>query len=291
MKIWALVSNVDDLVEQHGFRLFDNHPVKEWYDILLMDYADIEIVSGEKLAICYRGEQAELPDAFWPMLTNTDAYCLEHMLLEAGCKSILDLNEVAVARSKVATYQRLAANGIRVPKTIVFFNHPDKKKILERISFPFVVKPDNGYGGTGVTLIEDEAAFDRYLAELQFGIVYMAQEYIGSSKGKDVRMIYCMGEYMGAVMRQASDPEEFRSNLHVGGNAVAYQPDEETKALCKRIAGLFDLPILGIDLLFGEEGTFVVTEVNSSPGLDAVSNNKVASQVVGRFLEREGRGK
>ena len=85
---------------------------------------DIEIVSGEKLAICYRGEQAELPDAFWPMLTNTDAYCLEHMLLEAGCKSILDLNEVAVARSKVATYQRLAANGIRVPKTIVFFNHP-----------------------------------------------------------------------------------------------------------------------------------------------------------------------
>ena len=36
-------------------------------------------------------------------------------------------------------------NGIRVPDTMVFFAHPNKQKIFEHFSFPFVVKPNSGF--------------------------------------------------------------------------------------------------------------------------------------------------
>lgn len=290
MRIWALISNVDDIVGQYGFRIFDDMSLHPWYEVLLVDYADLTISTEDGFSVWSRGKKLELPDAFWPMLTNTDAFCLEHMLIEAGCKSILNLEEVAVARSKLRTYQRLAANGIRVPRTVAFFTHPDRELITSSFKYPFVVKPDNGYGGAGVALIEDEAALDEYLSHLDPGVVYIAQEYISSSRGRDLRVIYFQDEFLYAVQRQASDPEEFRSNAHVGGSITPFEPDEHTKDLCARIAGLFDLPLLGIDLLFGD-GEFVVTEVNAYPGMtDDAFKKKVAEGVISDFTRRTQEG-
>ena len=131
LKVWGLTANVDDMIEKYGFKLFDKDRDKRQYDMLLVDYSSIDICNGKELKVYCNGQEIELADAFWPMLTNTDSYCMEHLLDEAGCKSIVNLNELAVARSKIATYQRLAMNGVRVPETMVFFNHPDKKTFTD----------------------------------------------------------------------------------------------------------------------------------------------------------------
>ena len=281
MKVWGLLSNVDDILQAHGDAVLrqDNGV----FETVLIDYIDVEIGDGRALKVSYKGEVMPLPDAFWPMLSNTDSFALENLLLGAGVKSVLNLAEVAVARSKIATYQRLVANGIRVPASVVFFNHPHKAAVLQKMRYPFVVKPDSGFGGEGVQLIRSEAEFDAYAETLQYGVAYVAQEYIAASRGKDVRVVLLNGEYLYSSMRSATDPKEFRSNVHVGGELLDYKIDEKELALCQKIAGLFDLPLIGLDLLLGE-GELVIAEVNAFPGLFPENMAKVAKAVLERFL-------
>jgi RimK family alpha-L-glutamate ligase len=285
MKIWALLSNIDDVLEAYGEQVMPKD--NSVFEMLIIDYLNIKIENGADIKISYRGEQVDLPDAFWPMLSNTDSFVLENLLLSAGVPSIINMDEVAVARSKIATYQRLAANGVRVPKSSVFFNRPDKAAILKETSFPFVAKPDSGFGGEGVRLIHDEAEFDEYIANLSYGTAYVAQEYIASSRGKDVRVVMLDGEYLYSSMRSATDRNEFRSNVHVGGELLEYTVDDETLKLCKEIAGLFDLPLIGLDLLIGD-GEFVIAEINAFPGLFRENMAKAAKVVLGKYLAKRG---
>ena len=264
MKIWCLLANIDDLLAVAGERLLYS-PHEELINIPI-DYIDLSVGTNRELKVYYKGEEIELPDMFWPAISNTDSFVVENLLINAGVKCALNLDEVGVARSKIATYNRLAQNGIRVPKTLVFFTHPDKNVILEQMSYPFVMKPDNGYGGEGVSLINNEAELDAYLANQVQGVAYMAQEYISTSFGKDIRVVMVNGEPYYSAMRNSNNPNEFRSNVHQGGEIKEFPIDDATKEYCKKIASLFDLPLLGLDLLIGD-GEYVVVEVNGFPGM------------------------
>ena len=105
---------------------------------------------GKGLRIIQGGKEKPLPYAFWQMIGHSYANELENMLLDAGVKSVVNLDEIRTVSSKIATYQRLLINGIRVPDTMVFFSHPNKQMIFDHFSFPFVVKPNSGFGGAGV---------------------------------------------------------------------------------------------------------------------------------------------
>lgn len=281
MKIWCLVSNVDDYIEKFGEKFIN----KKWdgFDLIFIDYSSIEIGTGERPAFFCMGKKLELPDAFWLWTGNTDARVIEHLLISCGIKSISNLEEQNVVRSKVATYNRMAAAGLRVPRTLVFFNHADRDMIKEKFSFPFVIKPDNGFGGEGVALIHNDEELESYLADLKYGVAYMAQEYISTSRGRDVRVVMLNGECFHCYIRQAGDPDEFRSNIHTGGSRVAYELDDETKEMCRKAAALFDLKVIGLDLMFGEDG-FVFSEANSFPGLQKEYRDQVFKTVIGDFL-------
>lgn len=283
MRIWFLLTGIDDILEKYGLNALKALSNDDRYEIIPMDYLNIDLADGKRLAVSYKGEELPLPDAFFPTVSNTDSFCLESLLENAGCKNLADMEDFRVARSKIATYQRLAQNGYSVPNTMIFFNHPNKEKIIEKFGFPFVIKPDNGFGGEGVALIHTEAEMDSYLKSAQYGVAYMAQEYIAESRGKDVRVVFLMGEFMAAYIRRAGDPSEFRSNVHAGGSIEEYEIDEETKKMCAGIAALYNLPVLGIDLLFGD-GKFVVTEVNAYPGQQGEYSNRVSSAIVDKAL-------
>lgn len=264
MKVWCLLANIDDLLHIAGERLLESR--HEGLINIPIDYIDISVETSNELKVYYKGKEIELPDMFWPAISNTDSFVVENLLINAGVKCALNLDEVAVARSKIATYQRLARNGMRVPKTLVFFNHPDKNVILQQMRYPFVMKPDNGYGGVGVSLIHNESELDDYLSKQVQGVAYMAQEYISTSFGKDIRVVMLNGEPYYSAMRNSNNPNEFRSNVHQGGEIKEFPIDDATKAYCKKIASLFDLPLLGLDLLIGD-GEYVVVEVNAFPGM------------------------
>lgn len=286
MKILALVASQDSTIEDvkaNGRRQMQALIGKD-KEVLFCEYSTIEICRNGELAITCLGEKMEKPDYFWPLLGSTDGFILENMFQDAGIPSILNLRELQVARSKIATYQRLAQNGVRVPDTMVFFKDSDSQTLIRRFGYPFVVKPDSGFGGIGVELIHNEQELKDYFTTLSYGQAYVAQEYIAASKGRDIRVVVLHGRYYYSMERHASNPDEFRSNVHVGGTTQEKILTEEEKAFCEKVASLFDLPIIGLDLMIGD-GEYVLAEVNAFPGMPGGKMIDAYASVIEHFME------
>ncbi len=98
----------------------------------------------------------------------------------------------------------------------------------------------------------------------------MAQRYIPEVRTGDKRIILIDGKVRGAVLRVPS-AEESRSNLHVGGSAVACELTRRDHEICERIAPRLaqdGLVFVGIDVI----GDYL-TEINvtSPTGLQEIA--------------------
>ncbi len=159
-----------------------------------------------------------------------------------------------------------------IPVTHVSKN---KKYLLQQInessSDRMILKPLNGFGGSGVILIEKSAMsnikslLDFYVTNTDGSSNYVIlQEYIeGADKG-DVRILLLNGEPI-AAMKRIPGMDDHRSNISAGGSVAKHTLSKEEKALCKQIGpklvkdGLF---FVGIDVIGGK-----LVEVNvMSPG-------------------------
>lgn len=286
MKILVLVGKQDTTLEDVKIKGKKkvHYIVGKDKELLFCEYSTIEICMDGELSITCLGEKIDMPDYFWPLLASPDAVVVENMLSEAGVKSVLNIEELRVARSKIATYQRLARNGIRIPNTMVFFKDSDPQILVKRFGYPFVLKPDSGYGGKGVELIHNDRELQEYIKTLSYGQAYVAQEYIATSKGRDIRVVILHGKYYLSMERCASDPEEFRSNVHVGGTTTQKTLTTEEQVFCEKVASVFDLPILGLDLMIGD-GEYVLAEVNAFPGMPGERMPKAYAAVIEHFKE------
>ena len=280
MKLWCLLSSIDDLLGWIGEKfLVEAMP---GFKKIPIDYVNA-LVDGEgELKVYFRGKKLELPDMFWPAVSNTNTFSLEKLLVDAGVKCAINLDEVIVARSKIATYRRLSKNGIRVPKTMVLFSHSNKASILEQFDYPFVMKPDNSTDGKDVKLINNEKELDAYISKQTYGVAHMAQEYISTSFGKDMRVVMLYGKLYYSAIRNSDNPDEFRSNVYYGGSTNGCPIDDDTEKFCEKIASLFDLPLLGINLLFGQ-GEYVVVEVNPFPEMYPEIGKKAYKTLINNF--------
>jgi glutathione synthase len=158
-----------------------------------------------------------------------------------------------------------------------------------------ILKPLNGFGGSGVILIE-KSAMNNINSLLDFYInagdgesnYVILQDYIeGADKG-DVRILLLNGEPVGA-MKRVPGRDDHRSNVSAGGSVQKHTLSKEEKALCRQIGpklvkdGLY---FVGIDVIGGK-----LVEVNvMSPGgityINKVYKNKrkVEEKVID-FLE------
>ncbi len=62
----------------------------------------------------------------------------------------------------------------------------------------------------------------------------LVQEYIKEAEGMDIRCFVVGEEVVAAIKRQAK-PEEFRSNLHCGGNASKIEITQEERGMAIRV--------------------------------------------------------
>jgi len=181
-----------------------------------------------------------------------------------------------------------------IPVTHVSKN---KKYLIQQIkeskSDKMILKPLNGFGGSGVILIEKSAMsninslLDFYITNGDGTSSYVIlQEYIeGADKG-DIRILLLNGEPIGA-MRRIPGEEDHRSNVSAGGSVAKHTLTREEKALCKQIGpklvndGLY---FVGIDVIGGK-----LVEVNvMSPGgityMNKVYKTKIQAKVID-FIE------
>ena len=169
------------------------------------------------------------------------------------------------------------------------------KQIKESKSDKMILKPLNGFGGSGVILIEKSAMnninslLDFYISTGDGETNYVIlQDYIEGADQGDVRILLLNGEPVGA-MKRVPGTDDHRSNVSAGGSVQKHALTKAEKALCKQIGpklvkdGLY---FVGIDVIGGK-----LVEVNvMSPGgityINKVYKNKykVEERVID-FLE------
>jgi len=182
---------------------------------------------------------------------------------------------------------------------IIPMTHVSKNKrylvqqIKESPAEKMILKPLNGFGGSGVILIEKSAMsnikslLDFYVTNSDGSSNYVIlQEYIEGAEQGDVRILLLKGEPIGA-MRRIPGSDDHRSNVSAGGSVTKHSLTKEEKALCKQIGpklvkdGLY---FVGIDVIGGK-----LVEVNvMSPGgityINKVYKTKVQAKVID-FIE------
>ncbi len=125
-----------------------------------------------------------------------------------------------------------------------------------------IIKPLYGNGGAGVFRLAHGDTNLFALLELfleNFREPFIVQQYLPDVRAGDKRIILVDGEPAGVINRIPA-PEETRSNMHVGGRAVASEMNARDLEICERIGpALRDRGFLfvGIDVI-GEW----LTEIN-----------------------------
>ena len=161
------------------------------------------------------------------------------------------------ANNKWFTYELAKKLGIPVMPTCL-----PQNELTEHVrsNFPFILKSLNGHGGKEVFVIHDE---QEYLYRLrQFNDNCLIQKMC-SDVGKDVR-VYCLeNKILAAALR--INPNDFRSNFSLGGNAELFDPATSMKETVRLLYHELNFTFVGIDFIY-DDNRWILNEIEDVVG-------------------------
>jgi ribosomal protein S6--L-glutamate ligase len=173
---------------------------------------------------------------------------------------------IEAAVDKFLALARLAAAGLRVPRTFVCQTAAQGLEAFDELDGDAVLKPLFGSEGRGITRIIDRAFAQRAFRLLvDHGEVLYLQEFI-KHPGYDLRVLL-IGDRAVALRRR--NAQDWRTNLSLGGQAERIEPTAEMIDCARRAAGAVGALLAGVDLIEDAEGRQHVLEVNAVPGWKA----------------------
>lgn len=191
---------------------------------------------------------------------------------------------IELVKDKLHVHQILAESNLPTPKTMLVKFPVDPKLIKREIGFPSVIKNVSGTEGKGIHLCRTESDFvdimDLIYANNKSANIIL-QEYIKTSRGKDLRIFMVGGRPVASMMRSAK--KGFKANYTLGGNVEPFEISRELEWLATEVVRLIDLDVAGIDVLFNGENSFKVCEANSSPGfkgLELATKKNIAAEII-----------
>jgi ribosomal protein S6--L-glutamate ligase len=208
------------------------------------------------------------------------------------------VSSIALVRSrdKLRSMQLLARAGVGIPKTV--FSRglaSDVDELIDDLGgAPVIIKLARGTHGNGVVLAETKKAAKSVLQAFYVmddeGTNIMLQEFVKESAGVDIRAIVVGGKVVASMKRQSLD-DDFRSNLHQGGEGSTIKLTDEERKVAQKAAKAMGLSICGVDMMRSDRGPLVL-EVNSSPGfgIEHVTGRNVAAKII-EHIEQNSRGK
>lgn len=248
-------------------------------------YASVE---KSNPTVSYNGEGLGYYDAIIPRIasnmTNYGAAIVRQLEMQ-GLYTVSSSIAIVRSRDKLRSSQLMAKYGIAIPKTVVSRNSTDIDDLLEKIGgTPVIIKLAHGTHGNGVVLAETRKAAKSVLQALYLsnedGTNILLQEYIEEAAGADIRAFVVGGRVVASMQRQSLD-DDFRSNLHKGGQGVAVKLTDVERKMAIKAARAMGLNVAGVDLMRSSRGPLVL-EVNASPGfgIEQVTKRDVASAII-----------
>lgn len=220
---------------------------------------------------------------------------LAKFLKNNGIRIFNDPDVIETCDNKANQYIQLSKYSIPMPKTIVapkvyptftIANSGYYEQVLENLGLPMIIKEGHGSFGMRVYLIETKEAFYAKVEELR-GVDYIFQQFIASSRGRDIRVNIVGGEIVASMYRYSET--DFRANITNGGVAEVTELTEEQQALAIRAADAVGAEFAGVDLLFGDNEKPLVCEVNAAAHIRNIFNVtgiNVADAMI-RYILRE----
>lgn len=220
------------------------------------------------------------------ILANVDLHVALIQQMEiAGIPLFNGYESILNTKNKIKTMQILDDYSIPIPKTVVVSQPGDLQQAARLVGgFPLIVKTPVGSFGAGVTIVESMRALKSFM--LWNRPMYLLQEYVKYSKGKDIRIFVVNGRVIGSMMRSAQKGE-FRSNIELGGRSRPVDVTEEEASIAIRCVQALDLRYGGVDVMRSRTGP-VVLEVNSNPGFKELEDStgaKVAKSIAEYAVE------
>jgi len=288
----------------HSTKRIKEEAVKRGHEVQIINYAECEArIEKNNPVVTYNGDILTGFDAIIPRIASSYTRYGSAIVRQFEMQGVFTTaSSIAIVRSrdKLRATQLLARAGIGIPKTIFTRGRltPEEiDKLVEELSGPpIVIKLARGTHGRGVVLAETRKAARSvlqgfYLME-QEGTNILLQEYIEEAAGADIR-VYVVGSQVIASMKRQSinTDEEFRSNIHQGGEGSIIKLTDEEEKIAIKAAKAMGLNICGVDMMRSKRGPLVL-EVNSSPGsaIEHVTGRNVAEKVI-EYVERNAKGR
>ena len=154
-----------------------------------------------------------------------------------------------------------------------------------------ILKPLYGNGGAGVFKINYNdknfvALFE--LFQMNSTEPLIAQEFLPEVINGDKRIILLDGEILGAINR-IPQKGEIRSNMHVGGKAVATELSIDEIKICEQIGSTLKEHgqiFVGIDVIGGKLTEINVTSPTGLQELEKFKNKNLASKVWDKIISK-----
>lgn len=256
-------------------------------------YASIE---KSDPAVWYDGEPLTGYDALIPRIASGMTRYGSMIVRQFEMQGIYTISSsIAISRSrdKLRSMQLLARAGVGIPKTVVSRGAVDSDDLIDQVGgAPVIIKLARGTHGNGVVLAETKKAAKSVLQAFyvmdQDGTNIMLQEFVKESAGVDIRAFVVGGQVIASMKRQSLD-DDFRSNLHQGGQGERIRlTDEERKTVIKAARSM-GLNLCGVDMMRSERGPLIL-EVNSSPGfgIEEVTGRDVTTPII-EYIEHNAR--
>lgn len=269
---------------------------KRGHEVRVIKYKNCYASIDEKNpGVLYRGKTLKGFNAMIPRIashmTNYGSAMLRQ-LEGQGIYSTASSLAIVRARDKLRSAQLLAKAGVAIPKTVFSRNTADIDDLIDEIGLPCIIKLARGTHGNGVVLAETKkaakSALQAFYLYNEDGTNILLQEYIKESAGTDIRA-FVVGSTVVASMQRRSLDDDFRSNLHKGGEGTPIKLTDEERKTAIKAAKAVGLHIAGVDLMRSERGPLVL-EVNASPGfgIEKVTGRNVAGKII-EYVEQNAK--
>ena len=236
--------------------------------------------------------KSTLPHYDFVIYTDKDRYIAEE-LERAGYRLFNSSSSIVKCDDKMLTHLSLSDHGIKMPTTIsspLCYRDDGNRKyldnVIEIIGLPMIVKENYGSLGRQVYFVTSK----NELLDLENKLIHVPhifQQFIASSKGKDYRIIVIGGKAVAYMKRE--NKFSYLSNLATGGKSYVVDLPKIYLDVAEKAARILQLDYCGVDLLEGENGEPILSEVNSNAfyeGIEKTTGINVARLYVDYILSK-----
>ena len=169
------------------------------------------------------------------------------------------------------------------PITFLASTFASYEKILKKMKFPIIIKPDIGKRGIGIKKVDNRKNALLFLQKNERG--FILQEYLPTDS--DIRVFVVGNKVLGAMKRHIIKGD-FRSNISLGAKAEKIKLNKAIKKVALSATGAVGFEIAGVDLIW-HNNKYYVLEVNEGPqwqGFKKTTGINPAKHIVTYAIEK-----